>query len=64
MPQTAKRFDKSLPEYKTISIKGPAHAPIFEIELSWHNKILAVCEGKSKKEAQQECAYTACKKFN
>ena len=55
--------DKTLPVYTTISVTGPAHAPEFEVELSWHNKVLALCKGKSKKEAQQECAYEACKKF-
>lgn len=55
--------DKSLPIYETLSVKGPAHAPIFEVELSWHNHVLAKCEGKTKKEAQQECAYEACKRF-
>lgn len=55
--------DKTLPEYKTISITGPAHKPVFEIEVSWHGETLAVCKGASKKETQQECAYEACKKL-
>lgn len=55
--------DKTLPTYKTLSVNGPAHEPIFEIEVSWHDEVLAVCKGKSKKETQQECAYEACKKL-
>lgn len=64
LQQYTQGFDKTLPIYKTISVEGPAHAPVFKIELSWHDEVIAVCEGKSKKEAQQECAYEACKKFN
>lgn len=64
LQQYTQGIDKTLPEYKTISAKGPAHAPIFEVELSWHGKVIAKCEGKTKKEAQQECAYEACKKFD
>lgn len=61
LQQYTQGIDKTLPEYKTISISGPAHKPVFEIEVSWHGKQLAVGKGKSKKEAQQECAYQACK---
>lgn len=62
--QYTQGIDKTLPEYKTLSVKGPAHAPIFEVELIWHNEVIATRTGKTKKEAQQECAYEACKKFN
>ena len=56
--------DKTLPVYTTLSVEGPAHAPVFEVELKWHDEVIALCKGKTKKEAQQECAYEACKKFN
>lgn len=62
--QYTQGIDKTLPVYKTLSMKGPAHSPVFEVELSWHDDVIAVCNGKTKKEAQQECAYEACKKFN
>ncbi len=56
--------DKTLPEYKTVEVKGPAHKPEFVVEVIWQGKVLATATGKSKKEAQQNCAYEACKKLN
>ena len=53
LQQYTQSIDKTLPEYTTISVSGPAHAPIFKVELSWHDDIIAVCEGKSKKEANK-----------
>lgn len=63
LQQYTQGADKTLPEYKTLSITGPAHKPVFEIEVAWHGETLAVCKGATKKEAQQECAYEACKKL-
>lgn len=63
LQQYTQGVDKTLPEYKTLSITGPAHKPVFEIEVAWHGETLAVCKGTTKKEAQQECAYEACKKL-
>ena len=61
LQQYTQSIDKTLPEYKTVAILGPAHKPEFEIEVVWQGKILATAKGKSKKEAQQNCAYEACK---
>ena len=33
----------------------------FEIAIEWQGKVVATAKGKSKKEAQQNCAYEACK---
>lgn len=63
LQQYTQGIDKTLPEYKTLEIKGPAHAPIFEIEVLWHDEVLASAKGKTKKEAQQNAAYEACKKL-
>ena len=63
LQQYTQGIDKTLPVYKTISIEGPAHAPVFNVEVSWHDEVIATCKGKTKKEAQQECAYEACKKL-
>lgn len=63
LQQYTQGIDKTLPEYKTLEITGPAHAPVFKIEIHWHNTILASGEGKTKKEAQQNAAYEACKKL-
>lgn len=54
---------KELPTYNLIEETGPAHSPTFKIEVVYQNKVLAVATGKSKKEAEQKCAYKACKKL-
>ena len=64
LQQYTQSIDKTLPEYTTVSVSGPAHAPVFQVELSWHGEVVASCCGKTKKEAQQDCAFEACKKFN
>ncbi len=61
--QYTQSIDKSLPKYKTVSVNGPAHKPEFIIEVEWQGKIIAQASGKSKKEAQQNCALEACKKL-
>ena len=61
LQQYTQSIDKTLPVYKTIAIHGPAHKPEFEVEVVWQDKVLAIAKGKSKKEAQQNCAYEACK---
>jgi len=63
LQQYTQGVNKKLPVYRTISVKGPAHKPVFEIEVSWNDDIIARAEGKSKKEAEQNCAYEACKKL-
>ena len=54
---------KELPIYKLIEEIGPAHSPSFKIEVLYQNRILACATGKSKKDAEQKCAYEACKKL-
>lgn len=61
LQQYTQGIDKTLPEYKTIGVHGPAHKPEFEVEVIWQGKVIATARGKSKKEAQQNCAYEACK---
>lgn len=61
LQQYTQGIDKTLPEYKIIGVHGPAHKPEFEVEVSWQGKVIATARGKSKKEAQQNCAYEACK---
>ena len=51
---------KELPEYEVVSITGPAHKPVFKVQVKYDNKILSFGEGKSKKEAEQNSAYQAC----
>jgi len=63
LQQYTQGVDKTLPVYKTIAISGPAHKPIFEVQVEWQGRIIAQGKGKNKKEAQQNCAYEACKKL-
>lgn len=53
--------NKTRPEYNIVSVSGPAHKPVFEIDVVWEGKVLASAKGKSKKEAEQNGAYEACK---
>ena len=55
--------DKTRPEYRTVAVKGPAHKPEFEVEVVWKDEVLAAATGKTKKEAEQNSAYEACKKL-
>ncbi|MBE7711418.1 MAG: ribonuclease III [Cyanobacteria bacterium SIG31] len=61
LQQYTQGIDKTLPVYRTVAVHGPAHKPEFEVAVEWQDKILAKAFGKSKKEAQQNCAYEACK---
>lgn len=54
---------KTTPVYTVISETGPAHKKIFEVEVRYNNEVLATEKGTSKKEAEQKCAYAACKKL-
>lgn len=61
LQQYTQGINKTLPVYRTVAVHGPAHKPEFEIAVEWQDKIIARATGKSKKEAQQNCAYEACK---
>lgn len=61
LQQHTQGVDKTLPEYRTIATHGPAHKPVFEVEVVWQGKVIAIAKGKTKKEAQQNCAYEACR---
>lgn len=56
-------LNKILPEYNVIEEEGPEHNKIFIVEVSYMGEVLASGKGKTKKEAEQECAYAACKKL-
>ena len=60
LQQYTQGVNKTLPEYRTVAINGPAHKPEFIVEVEWSKKIIAQASGKSKKEAQQNCALKAC----
>ena len=54
---------KNTPIYTVINEFGPEHKKIFEVEVRYNDEILAVEQGNTKKDAEQKCAYSACKKL-
>ncbi len=54
---------KELPKYTLLEELGPKHAPIFKVQVMYQDRILATATGKSKKDAEQKCAYEACVKL-
>ena len=61
LQQYTQGIDKTRPEYRVVSVTGPAHKPNFCIEVVWGSKVISQACGKSKKEAEQLSAYEACK---
>ena len=53
----------NMAKYKLIEELGPAHEPKFKMEVLYQNRVLATAIGTSKKDAEQKCAYEACKKL-
>lgn len=53
--------DKRLPVYTVVEESGPAHSKKFVVEVSYNGEVLARGEGKTKKTAQINAAYEACK---
>ena len=64
LQQYTQGYNKTRPEYNVVSVAGPAHNPLFNVEVHWNNEIIGKACGKSKKEAEQLGAYEACKKLN
>ena len=54
---------KTIPEYRIVTETGPAHNKTFEVEVWYEGELIACACGKSKKDAEQKCAYEACKKL-
>lgn len=50
---------KLTPSYRVVASKGPQHAREFTVEVTMHDRILGVGNGKSKREAEQEAAAAA-----
>lgn len=55
-------IDKRTPNYKLVQENGPAHNKTFTIEVEYQGTV-AQGVGKTKKEAEQQAAYEACKIF-
>ena len=54
---------KETPVYKLVDEKGAEHNKTFLVEVSYRGQIVASGEGKTKKEAEQHAAYSACEKL-
>ena len=54
---------KERPVYNVVKESGPAHKRVFEVSVTYRDEVLAVESGMSKKDAEQKCAYSACKKL-
>lgn len=57
-------INKQLPVYKLIEENGPAHKKVFTVQVSFNNEVCGIGSGGTKKEAEQNAATEACKKFN
>lgn len=56
--------NKQLPIYKLLEEKGPAHKKTFTVQVSFNDEVCGIGSGGTKKEAEQNAAAEACKKFN
>lgn|SRR5574344_2070798 len=54
---------KELPVYEIVGQSGKAHEKLFKVSVSYNGQILATADGKTKKHAQQDAAFCACKKL-
>ena len=61
LQQYTQGYNKTRPEYNVVSVTGPAHKPVFNVEVVWGNKVIGRASGKSKKEAEQSGAFEACR---
>ena len=61
LQQYTQGYNKTRPEYNVVSVTGPAHKPVFNVEVVWEDKVIGRASGKSKKEAEQFGAFKACK---
>lgn len=55
--------NKLTPTYTLVNEIGPSHDKVFVVEVSYMDEVLASGKGKTKKEAEQDCAYVACLKL-
>ena len=63
MQEYTQSQNKEIPSYKIVEEIGPQHNKIFVVEVSYKTEILASGKGKTKRDAEQACAYEACVKL-
>ncbi len=56
-------LNKEIPKYTLVSESGPAHNKTFTVQVSYRGEVVAEGCGKTKKDAEQKCAYEACRKL-
>lgn len=56
-------LNKEIPQYRLASESGPPHNKVFTVEVYYRGELIAEGSGKSKKDAEQKCAYEACRKL-
>lgn len=56
-------INNKTPQYNVINQIQHKKYTEFEIEVRYNDEVLAIEKGLSKKEAEQKCAYSACKKL-
>lgn len=56
--------NKKLPVYTVLDEQGPAHKKSFTVQVTFNDEVCGIGVGSTKKEAEQNAATEACKKFN
>lgn len=56
-------LNKILPVYKVVDEIGPEHDKVFVVDVLYMDEVLASGRGKTKREAEQDGAYSACVKL-
>lgn len=51
---------KEVPLYRLTDTQGTEHDKVFWVEVSYRDEVVGIGSGKSKKEAEQQAAYSAC----
>ena len=57
--QETMQKDGAMPDYRYVSMEGPAHAPVFHYQVYLGDRLLGKGSGTSKQSAQQEAARDA-----
>ena len=53
LQQYTQGIDKTLPVYRTLAVRGPAHKPVFEVEVEWQGSY-SLCNRKIKERGTAE----------
>jgi len=59
LQETTQSQHKGVPEYSFVAVEGPAHKPVFEMNVAVEGNVIASGKGPTKKAAEQEAAKKA-----